>query len=348
MKKLINKPEDVVFEMAAELAAADGIEVVSVVTNDDVAVQDSLSTAGRRGVGVTVLLEKIVGGLAETGAPLAAVASLAQLVNAQGLSMGMALTSCTLPAAAQPTIVVRTLDAGADKPFPALEALLGSWKEANPALGLRRARIHLLYEDLLRQQLRALLRAAREAAIHLQIMFPMIATLEEVRRLKAVLHDTQRQVLAEGQHLPTNVQLGVMIETPSAVWMAESLAREVDFFSIGANDLFQYILAADRTNSRVTGLFGELEPALWRAIAHVVTAAQAHNCLVAVCGEIAADPRYAPLLAGLGVRELSVSPPALSRIKEALHQRTLVEWRTRALAMLQAETAAELAQIVNT
>ncbi len=239
------------------------------------------------------------------------------------------------------TIVARTLDAGADKPFPALEPLLGAWKEANPALGLRGARIHLLHEDLLRQQLRALLRAAGEAQVDVQIMFPMIATLEEARRMKRVLALARAELSSEGSVQPQNVPVGIMIETPAAVWLAEALAREVDFFSIGANDLFQYTLAADRTNSRVMGLFGGLEPALWRSINHVLQAARIYECPVAVCGEIAADTRYGPLLAGLGVEELSVSPPALARVKEALHQRDLSYWQNKARSLLQAETAEE-------
>lgn len=242
----------------------------------------------------------------------------------------------------QKTIIARTLDAGADKPFPALEPLLGHWKEANPALGLRGSRIHLLHEELLRQQLRALLRAAGETSTQLHILFPMIATLEETRHLKRVLAQVRAALSSEGANIPPDIQIGLMIETPAAVWMADALAREVDFLSIGANDLFQYTLAADRTNSRVMGLFGALEPALWRAIAAVAQAGQTQGRLVAVCGEIAADPRYAPLLVGLGVRELSVSPPALARVKDALHQRSLSDWQARALAMLQAETAEEI------
>jgi len=242
----------------------------------------------------------------------------------------------------QKTIVARTLDAGADKPFPALEPLLGNWKEANPALGLRGARIHLLHEDLLRQQLRALLRARDETGVHLQIMFPMIATVEETRRLKSILVEVQNELASGGIQSAQEVQVGIMIETPAAVWMADALAREVDFFSIGANDLFQYTLAADRTNSRVMGMFGSLEPALWRSIHHILQAARSHQRMVAVCGEIAADPRYGPLLVGLGVAELSVSPPALSRVKEALKQHEMAYWQAKALTLLQATTAAEI------
>jgi phosphoenolpyruvate-protein phosphotransferase len=246
----------------------------------------------------------------------------------------------------QKIIVARTLDAGADKPFPALEPLIGNWREANPALGLRGARIHLLHEEVLRQQLRALLRAASEAQIELHIMFPMIATLAETRRMKQVLAEVRQALSDEGVSSAPEVRVGVMIETPAAVWLADALAREVDFFSIGANDLFQYTLAADRTNSRVMGLFGPLEPSLWRSINHVIQAARAHGRPVAVCGEIAADVRYGPLLVGLGVAELSVSPPALTRIKEALHQHEMAYWQAKARKLLHAETAAEMEEML--
>jgi phosphoenolpyruvate-protein phosphotransferase len=244
------------------------------------------------------------------------------------------------------TIIARTLDAGADKPFPALEPLIGSMQEANPALGLRGARIHLAHESLLRSQLRALLRAGTASGIDLAIMFPMIATLEEVRRLRAVYTSVREELADEGISLSPGTQLGIMVETPAAALMADTLAREVDFFSIGANDLFQYTLAADRTNTRVTALFGLLEPAVWRAIDLVVRAASAHGKLVAVCGELAADTRVGPLLAGLGVKELSMSPPSIVQVKAALYARTMDYWRDRAQEVLRAETAGEVEAVV--
>ena len=240
------------------------------------------------------------------------------------------------------TIVARTLDAGADKPFPALESLIGALQESNPALGLRGARIHLVHEELLRQQLRALLRAGAETGVQLYVMFPMIATLEEVRRLRAVYTAVQHELGNEGVALSPDMQVGIMVETPAAALMADVLAREVDFFSIGANDLFQYTMAADRTNSRVTGMFGVLEPAVWRLIERVVRAGVEHGKLVAVCGELAADPRIGPLLAGLGVQELSMSPPAIVNVKAALHKHTMEYWRELASKLLKAETAAEI------
>ncbi|WP_376793909.1 phosphoenolpyruvate--protein phosphotransferase [Thermogemmatispora sp.] len=248
-------------------------------------------------------------------------------------------------AAGQPagkTIVARTLDAGADKPFPALEALIGALQEANPALGLRGARIHLCHEELLRQQLRALLRAAHATGITLQIMFPMIATLEEVRRLRSIAQAVLAELEGQGLRLQPQPAIGIMVETPAAALMADVLAREVDFFSIGTNDLYQYVMAVDRTNGRVASLFGRLEPAVWRAIAQVARAGQQHGRLVAVCGELAGDPLIGPLLVGLGVRELSMNPPALLAVKERLARQPLTYWQEQAQRLLQAETAAEL------
>src|SRR6266700_173327 len=244
------------------------------------------------------------------------------------------------------TIVARTLDAGADKPFPALEPLIGAMQESNPALGLRGARIHLVHEELLCQQLRALLRAGIEAGVQLHIMFPMVATLEEVRRLRAIYTSVQNELKNEGIALPANTQVGIMIETPAAAVMADVLAHEVDFFSIGANDLFQYTMAADRTNSRVSGMFGMLEPAVWRLIERVIRVGVEHGKMVALCGELAADSRIGPLLVGLGVQELSMSPPAIVNVKAALHKHTLEHWQQLSHELLEAETAADIQNIL--
>jgi phosphoenolpyruvate-protein kinase (PTS system EI component) len=179
-------------------------------------------------------------------------------------------------------------------------------------------------------------------------MFPMIATLEEVRRLMSIYHETRANLEATGVALRADTRIGIMIETPGAVLMADALAHAVDFFSIGANDLYQYTMAADRTNGRVTGMFGQLEPAVWRSIYHIVQAANQAGKPVAVCGELAADPRLAPLLAGLGVQELSMSPPAIVRVKAALHCHTIDHWRQHAHDLLSAETAADALEIIET
>ena len=244
------------------------------------------------------------------------------------------------------TIVARTLDAGADKPFPALELLIGRLQEANPALGLRGARIHLVHEELLRQQLRALLRAGTITGIHLHIMFPMITTMEEVRRLRAIYQLVRQELESERVALLPDTQIGIMVETPAAAFMAGALAREVDFFSIGANDLYQYTMATDRTNSRVTRMYSVLEPAVWRLIDHVVRAGRTNSKTVALCGELAADPRIGPLLAGLGVQELSMNPASIVRVKAALHEHTMEYWQQMATALLKAETATEMLDVM--
>ncbi len=215
-------------------------------------------------------------------------------------------------------VVVRTLDAGADKPLPALTPLLGEMNEANPALGLRGIRIHLAHPDLLRAQLRALLRAAGATGVALHLMFPMIATVDEWRRARAVFDATWQELADEQAQLPAQVPVGIMVETPAAVLLAEALAREAAFFSIGTNDLTQYIMAADRLNGQLGSLYDVLQPAVLRAITQIVRGARASKRLVAVCGESAGDPGIAPLLVGLGVEELSMTPASIPTIKETL------------------------------
>jgi multiphosphoryl transfer protein len=221
--------------------------------------------------------------------------------------------------AAQPgPIVVRTLDAGADKPLPALASVLGAREEANPALGLRGIRIHLAHEELLTQQLAALLRAAAETDVQLHIMFPMLATVEELRAAKAIFERVYADLRQRGSAVPAHVPLGIMIEVPSAVVMAEELAQEADFFSIGANDLLQYTVASDRTNPAVSYLYNPMQPAVLRLIQQVAQAGRRAGKSVAVCGEIASDARIAPVLVGLGVDELSMTPTAIPSVRTAL------------------------------
>jgi phosphoenolpyruvate-protein kinase (PTS system EI component) len=238
-------------------------------------------------------------------------------------------------------IVVRTLDAGADKPMPALQNAIGLTTEANPALGLRGIRISLAYQQLLEQQLGALLLAAADTGVELHIMFPMISTVEEVQGARAVF-DRVYQRLKQGQGLPfsppeakpsresgvgglsrqgnvpAHVPLGIMVEVPAAVVMAPELAEVADFFSIGSNDLLQYVLACDRTNASVAHLYNPMQPALLRMIRQVAEAGRRAGKPVAVCGEIASDTRLAPILVGLGVDELSMTPTALLAVHTAL------------------------------
>ncbi len=215
-------------------------------------------------------------------------------------------------------IVVRTLDAGADKPLPALTSVLGAREEANPALGLRGLRIHLAHQELLTQQLAALLRAAAETDVQLHIMFPMLATVEELRAAKAIFERVYADLRQRGSAVPAHVPLGIMIEVPSAAVMAEELAQEADFFSIGANDLLQYTVASDRTNPAVSYLYNPMQPAVLRLIQQIAQAGRRAGKPVAVCGEIASDARIAPILVGLGVDELSMTPTAIPSVRTAL------------------------------
>ena len=206
-------------------------------------------------------------------------------------------------------VILRTLDVGADKPLPALPQPA----EANPALGVRGLRLQLLRrEDLLRDQLRAALRVG--ARHPLRLMFPMVSTVDEVRRAKRLLDEAR----AELELSALRIDIGIMIEVPAAAISADILAREVDFFSLGTNDLTQYTFAADRTNPDLAALADSLHPALLRLIHQVVTAAHAQQRWVGVCGEMASDLWAVPLLVGLGIDELSVHPPMVPRIKAAV------------------------------
>ena len=215
-------------------------------------------------------------------------------------------------------IVVRTLDAGADKPLPALDAVLGSFVEANPALGLRGIRIHLAHPQLLREQLSALLQAAVEVDIELHVMFPMITTVEELRTARAIFDQVYEDLQKRGIAVPAHVPVGIMVEVPAAAIMASELAELADFFSIGANDLLQYTVASDRTNAAVAYLYQPLQPAILRLIRRVAEAGRQAGKPVAVCGEMAGDPHAAQLLMGMGVNELSMAPPALPGVRSAL------------------------------
>ena len=204
-------------------------------------------------------------------------------------------------------VVVRTLDAGADKPLP----FLRQPREDNPFLGVRGIRLSLAEPALLRTQLRAILRVAAEHPI--AVMFPMVATLDEFRAAPALLEEERAALGSEA--MP---EVGVMVEVPALALDAEAFAAEVDFFSVGTNDLAQYAMAAERGNAAVAGLLEAARPAVLALIAAVVAGAEAHGRWVGVCGELAGDPEAAVLLAGLGVRELSMAPSRIPAVKAAL------------------------------
>jgi multiphosphoryl transfer protein len=208
-------------------------------------------------------------------------------------------------------LILRTLDVGADKPLPYIPRRA----EANPFLGVRGIRLGLAQPELLETQLRA---ALRVAALHpLKVMFPMVTTLAEYHQAVSVLARAREQL---GGEAAGPLEVGIMVEVPAAALAAEAFAPEVDFFSIGTNDLVQYTMAAERGNDAVAGLADGLHPAVLRLIRAVVEAAEAYGKWVGVCGELGSDPLAVPVLVGLGVSELSVNPPAIPATKEAVRQ----------------------------
>ncbi|OCA85619.1 phosphoenolpyruvate--protein phosphotransferase [Bacillus sp. FJAT-27225] len=225
-------------------------------------------------------------------------------------------------------VVVRTLDIGGDKELPYLNLP----KEMNPFLGFRAIRLCLEEQGIFRTQLRALLRASSYG--NLKIMFPMIATLDEFRQAKAILEEEKAKLIGEGATISDHIELGIMVEIPSTAVIADQFAKEVDFFSIGTNDLIQYTMAADRMNERVSYLYQPYNPAILRLVKMVIDAAHAEGKWAGMCGEMAGDETAIPLLVGLGLDEFSMSATSIlkarSQIKklkksemEALAQRAL-------------------------
>lgn len=206
-------------------------------------------------------------------------------------------------------VVVRTMDIGGDKELPYLQLP----EEMNPFLGYRAVRISLAETEMFRTQLRALLRASVHGK--LRIMFPMIATVNEFRDAKAILDEEKAKLEAEGTEVSNEIQVGIMIEIPAAAVLAHQFAKEVDFFSIGTNDLIQYTMAADRMNERVSYLYQPYNPAILTLLKHVIDSAHAEGKWVGMCGEMAGDQTAVPLLLGLGLDEFSMSASSVLKTR---------------------------------
>ncbi|WJQ01174.1 phosphoenolpyruvate--protein phosphotransferase [Geobacillus stearothermophilus] len=237
-------------------------------------------------------------------------------------------------------VVVRTLDIGGDKELPYLQLP----KEMNPFLGFRAIRLCLEMQDMFRTQLRALLRASVYG--NLKIMFPMIATLDEFRQAKAILLEEKEALLHQGVAVADGIEVGMMVEIPAAAVMADQFAKEVDFFSIGTNDLIQYTMAADRMNERVAYLYQPYNPAILRLISHVIDAAHREGKWVGMCGEMAGDPIAIPILLALGLDEFSMSATSILPARAQLKQLAKEEAARIKETVLSLGTAEEVVSFV--
>ena len=233
-------------------------------------------------------------------------------------------------------VVIRTLDLGGDK----FLAHMQMPTELNPFLGWRAIRISLQERDIFRAQLRAILRASAEG--NLRIMYPMISGLDELKQANALLEEYKEELRQEKVPFDEKLEVGAMIETPSAAIVADSLAKRVSFFSIGTNDLIQYSLAVDRMNEKIAHLYEPTHPAIVRLIKVTVEAAHNHKVRVSVCGEMAGDPVLAPLLLGLGVDELSAAPSLVPPLKFLIRRLKLTEARELADFALDCESASDI------
>ncbi|MEW6708924.1 MAG: phosphoenolpyruvate--protein phosphotransferase [Candidatus Riflebacteria bacterium] len=241
------------------------------------------------------------------------------------------------------SIVIRTIDIGGDK----ISHLMGNSLERNPELGWRAVRMALDCEEIFCTQLRAILKAAGKAASdQVSILFPMISNISELRKVKELLFREQESMISNGIPVPERIRLGIMIEIPSAALLAEKFAREVDFFSIGSNDLVQYTLAVDRTNSKVSHLYQPANPAVIKLISEVVRVGRANNIEVSLCGEMAGDSRYVVLLLGLGIRELSMNAVLIPNVKQIIRNVSCAEIEQLIEPVLNLDTSEEIEAVL--
>ncbi len=237
-------------------------------------------------------------------------------------------------------VTIRTLDLGGDK----FASQLDLAEEMNPAMGLRAIRFCLREQDIFKQQIRAILRASSYGQV--QMMFPMITGVGELRAALAVVENARSELKKRRISFDRRMRIGIMVEIPSAAVVADQLAREVDFFSIGTNDLIQYALAIDRVNEHVSYLYEPLHPAILRLIRRIVDAGHDAGIPVAMCGEMAGEPLYTYVLLGLGIDELSMNATSIPRVKRILRQSVAFEAREFAGELLAHATGAEIAEIL--
>ncbi len=238
-------------------------------------------------------------------------------------------------------VTIRTLDLGGDKLGPPFKTT----DEINPALGLRAIRFCLRETEIFKCQLRAILRASIYGKV--QVMFPMISGVQEFLDAKAIFDEVKGELKEKGIDYDREMKVGIMIEVPSAVTMADALARHVDFFSIGTNDLIQYALASDRINEHVAHMFQPFHPAILRMIRHVVLAAEEAGIPVALCGEMAGDPRCIPVLLGLGLNDLSMNAQSIPMAKATIRNISMEEARHDFQKVISMGTAAEVHEYVD-
>ncbi len=237
-------------------------------------------------------------------------------------------------------VIVRTLDIGGDKELPYLDLP----QELNPFLGYRAIRMCFDKPEILNTQLRAILRASHFGK--LKIMFPMVISVEEVRRLKAIVNEVKSALRSEGQPFDESVEIGIMVETPAAVMVADLLIEELDFFSIGTNDLTQYVLAVDRGNEMIAELYDHFSPSVLRAIKRVIDCSHKAGKWTGMCGEMAGDERAALLLAGLGLDEFSMSATSIPRVKKAVKRYGYDALKVMAEKAVNLPTAAEVKSLL--
>jgi len=234
-------------------------------------------------------------------------------------------------------VILRTLDLGGDKLLPGTHVST----ETNPFLGMRAIRFCLAHPEILRTQMRAMLRAAAHAGGHVKIMYPMVSCVQEVRQANAILAEERARLESDGLRIP-EIEVGCMIEVPSAALTAETLATEVSFFSIGTNDLIQYTIAIDRGNEELAHLYDPTHPGILRLIEHVINAAHQARIWVGLCGEMAGEFSIAPLLVGMGIDELSTGPAQVPRVKRAIQSVSHAEMKAMADDLLNLHSGQEI------